>query len=151
MENKESAVCFSETECYYTLYYHRTPLRYINQNKLLIQKVYPLTGQLIALQHRIETNTGLSYHARKQATARESLTLSPAKSCRQQRCSLLSCKETSQVEERKRENCGRQQKDLHKILGNLYQHTPWNRAELTMEGMCTRLCLPTQCSTTARH
>jgi len=42
MENKVSEVCFTETGCCYNLYYHRTTLRYINQNKLLIQKVYPL-------------------------------------------------------------------------------------------------------------
>lgn len=59
MKNKISAHCFTETGCCYNLYYHRTPLRYINQNKLLIQKVYPLTGQTISLERRTETEIGL--------------------------------------------------------------------------------------------
>lgn len=54
-----STVCFTETACYYNLNYHRTQFQYITQNKLLIQKVPSLTGQIISLERSTETNIEL--------------------------------------------------------------------------------------------
>lgn len=57
-KTRRQTVCFTDTVCHYNVNYHRTPLQYITQNKL-IQKVHSLTGQITSSEEHTETNTEL--------------------------------------------------------------------------------------------
>lgn len=140
-----STVCFTETACYYNLNYHRTQFQYITQNKLLIQKVPSLTGQIISLEWSTETNIELLLSCQETGNSKRIPQIIPIQVT--QAVVLLS-----------RPRAGEQQRDLgeasHAELGNscsqLWGAALPTAAGLTAQGMCACLCLPTQCTTTAR-
>lgn len=151
MENKMPTACFTKTACYCNLNYHRTPLQYITQNKLLIPKVHSSTGQIISLEWSTETNIELLLSCQETGNSKRIPQIIPIQVTQ---AAVLFSRQAKRG--RAAEGLGggvtcRVRSLMLPAVGCSSADAGWDTAGLTAQGRCACLCCPTQCTTTARQ